>query len=113
MICLGDKGLDLLDRRLRSFTLTGPRPGIPEPDLGNYMEWSGFGATVVSRDTEEKFVLCLFGRLNEAVEVSIFVENTSVKYLVFPLISATFGIFSDELLVRELLVRIFVKEFGI
>ena len=86
-----------------------PRPGVAEPQRGQHVEVSvGFRA-VVHGDAAEDVLRCRLRVLDLDVEVVVVVEDAGVEQLVLQLMPRPGSVRGDEVVVRELLLRVLVE----
>ena len=119
MICAEPRvaGDDLACRSGRQTGLirrvTFPRPGVAEPELRQDVQWSRIRPAVMGRDEEQDVRRPRFGVFDEHVKVSILIEHTRVEQLVFRLLPATLAILINQLGIRELALRLLVKQLQV
>jgi len=92
-----------------------PGPSIGEPELGNDVESSSFGSTVVrcNANIYVTGILFILGVLNKNIPIAVVVKSISVQNLKLVNIPTSVLVLAYKLVVRECLLRILVQEFHV
>src|SRR5260370_25874371 len=86
-----------------------PCPGVSEPQGRQDMQRSGFGSAVECADLDQDGLWRVFGIFHEHVEVAVAFEDTCVQKLVFHFGPRTSFACSNQVIIRESRLRIFVQ----
>ncbi len=92
-----------------------PSPGVSEPHMWYNVEWGWLWTAIPSSDSEKQLfgIIVLLCSLDKNVPVSIILEDSGIKYLVFSILLSASRIFLDKILVWELSLRVFVEKFHV
>ena len=102
-----------MNGRLLACFFAVPAPCIPEPDMWNDVQGSRLRTTIPGNNTEEQLVFIFLCGFNEDVPISIVIKDARIDKLILPVSFAAFGVFSDEILVGELALRVLVEIFHV
>src|SRR3984957_15219975 len=93
---LGGWGEGAEMNHLGPIVFIAPIPTIAEPDRGQQMKRSRLGAAVEGGDFDQNIFGLGFRVFDKHIEVTVFVENSSVDQFVFGILPGAASIFFDE-----------------
>src|SRR5262249_32319033 len=106
-----DMVVDALERGLGA--VSGPAPGVAEPQLGQDMDFGVLGSAIVQRESQQDVLGVGLGILDLDVEVAIVVEDAGINQLELGLAPVAPGVLLDQLVVGKRPMRILVEHAGV
>lgn len=102
-----------LQRRFLVCLFIAPCPSVSKPNVWHDVEGGWLWTTIPCSDTEQNFlwIVTLLCGFDVDIPVPVIIEDTGIDNLVFPVLLTPSSIFSDEILVWKLSLRVLVEVF--